>query len=400
MSDCNFDIESVARPAIEAVYAGRVEEVEKLMIAHPALATWRRSGTLLHRAATRDSIEMVDLLLRFGISVDAEEGDDDCGTPLLKAINVDKSEMVRYLLSRGANPNYKTCRFLIRAITGTKRNSLVIVKLLDASGADLNRVFRNDHTGHAMNALSTAIDWGKKDVEEYLRSRGCTLPDSATATAQSDVVDAEVITAPSKADIAHEYVFNYFKQHFGQPEKLSLIEIVPSGIPITIHCIPATRDRSVVTMFTTGMADVPMTVPAGMENYSRAELFIQLPADWKVRELGDPNWSWPQHWLRSMAQYPAHHQTWLGGPVTLVANDDPPRPIAPNCKFTTMLLMAERHLKLPDGAVIQFYRMFPLYTEERQLEIQQGLPALMNALDRASIPFIVDLNRRNVGLKA
>ena len=256
----------------------------------------------------------------------------------------------------------------------------------------------NQQTNEPMNALSTAIDWGRKDVEEYLRSRGCTLPGAATEAVSAEIVDAEAVSEPDHAENVHQQVLNYFQQHFGQPEILSLIEIVPSGIPITIHCIPATKDRPFVTLFTTGMADVPMTVPPGMEKYSRAELFMQLPADWKVRELGDPNWSWPQHWLRSMAQYPSNHGTWLGGPVTLVANDDPPRPIAPNCNFTTMLLMAERDLKLPEGVVIQLYRMFPLYTEERQLEIQRGVPALMNALDRASIPFIVDLKRRNVGL--
>ena len=61
-------------------------------------------------------------------------------------------------------------------------------------------------------------------------------------------------------------------------------------------------------------------VPEGAEEYSRAELYIQLPADWKYREYEDPNWGWPQEWLRSTAQHPSQHNSWLGGPVTLVAD--------------------------------------------------------------------------------
>lgn len=340
---------------------------------------------------------MVDLLLRFGLDINADESGDDCTTPLLDAISEDNPRMVKFLLLRGADPNYKTCRFVIRAITGAKHHSLENVKLLDAAGADLNRVFKNENSGRFMNALSTAIDWGKKDVEEYLRSRGCTLPSETLAEGPTDVVDAEVIGASGQPDVASDHVLNYFKQNFGPPESLSLIEIVPSGTPITIHCIPAAKEPPNVTLFTTGMASVTMTVAAGMEKYSRAELFIQLPADWKVRELGDPNWAWPQQWLRSMAQYPANNETWLGGPVTLVANGEPPRPLAPNCQCTTMLLMAERDIPLPNGETIQLYRLFPLYSEERELELRHGLPALMNAFDKANVSFIVDLNRKNVG---
>ena len=142
-----------------------------------------------------------------------------------------------------------------------------------------------------------------------------------------------------------------------------------------------------------------MTVPDGAEEYSRAELYIQLPADWEYRDYEDPNWGWPQHWLRSMAQYPQQHNPWLGGPVTLVANEDPPQPLAPNTKFTTLLLLADQSLVTDDGKKIWLYRMTPLYTEERQLEIDHGIPALLNAFDAHDIPMIVDMNRKNVGLQ-
>ena len=46
-----------------------------------------------------------------------------------------------------------------------------------------------------------------------------------------------------------------------------------------------------------------------------------------------------------------------------------------------------------------FYHVVPLYTEERELEIQSGLPALMLAFDALSLPFLIDIHRPNAALQ-
>jgi len=51
------------------------------------------------------------------------------------------------------------------------------------------------------------------------------------------------------------------------------------------------------------------------------------------------------------------------------------------------------------GEHLRFYRLVPRFTEERDLEIRQGLAPLMNAFDKESTPFIVDVRRKNVGVK-
>ncbi len=61
-----------------------------------------------------------------------------------------------------------------------------------------------------------------------------------------------------------------------------------------------------------------------------------------------------------------------------------------------MLLMAEVSTETTKGEKLRFYRLVPLYTEERNLEIRSGLAPLMNAFDKESTPFIVDLERKNV----
>ncbi|TWU56038.1 suppressor of fused domain protein [Rubripirellula reticaptiva] len=122
-------------------------------------------------------------------------------------------------------------------------------------------------------------------------------------------------------------------------------------------------------------------------------------ADWKFRDYEDSNWGWPQQWLRSMAQYPQQHDAWLGGSFALVANGEPPQPLASNTAFTTLLMLADQSLTNDTGDKIWLYCMTPLYTEERQLEIDEGIPALLNAFDAHDTPMIVDMNRKNVALE-
>ena len=89
-------------------------------------------------------------------------------------------------------------------------------------------------------------------------------------------------------------------------------------------------------------------------------MFVQLPADWPYKQLDDPQHTWPMRWLRSTAQYPAYHDTWLGGRYALVANDDPPQPLAPHLPFTCLLFLAEQSLVARDGRTMQRYRRMPL----------------------------------------
>lgn len=344
---------------------------------------FRNAKSWLDMAVESNRPEIIDYLLSLGCDINVGRVKFPDETPLFSALAEDNPQLVGFLLQRGADPTRR--KMVITAITGLNTNSLEMVKLLEQYGADVHEVYENQLTNQPMNALSAAIEWGKDDVASYLRSRGAVLPAATPKPANTSTLSAEVIA--------------YFAEHFGPVDPKALIEIVPTALPpIAIHVIPPSKDRNHVTLFTTGMSSEPMTVPdeEGADEFRFAEIFIQLPSDWKYQEVGDPNWGWPQHWLRSMAQYPHINETWLGGPVTLVANDDPPQPLAPNTKFTTLLLLAEHSFVSKDGKVIQLYRMSPLYTEERELEIREGIAALLQAFDKAGVPFVVDMSRPNV----
>jgi hypothetical protein len=62
-----------------------------------------------------------------------------------------------------------------------------------------------------------------------------------------------------------------------------------------------------------------------------------------------------------------------------------------------MLLLALKRFVRRDGQTVQLYQMTPLYTEERNLELREGIGGLMQAFDRHHVPFVVDVNRPNVG---
>ncbi len=116
-----------------------------------------------------------------------------------------------------------------------------------------------------------------------------------------------------------------------------------------------------------------MNVPSELSNYALAELFIELPGDWKF-ESPEAQWHWPVEWLRRIAQYPHDNNTCLGGPLTIIANDDPPKPLGPNTNFTSWLMIAENSFQRKDGETVQLYRVVPIYSDERELETPRRCP--------------------------
>jgi hypothetical protein len=59
-------------------------------------------------------------------------------------------------------------------------------------------------------------------------------------------------------------------------------------------------------------------------------------------------------------------------------------------------MIAEKSFQRTDGETVQLYRVFPIYTDERELEIREGTQELIRAFDRHDVPFIVDLDRPSV----
>ena len=126
----------------------------------------------------------------------------------------------------------------------------------------------------------------------------------------------------------------------------------------------------------------------------RAELFIQLPADWDCQNMEDDKWKWPFECLMRLAQYPFNNESYLGGPVSFVSFGDPAEKFVPGCDYTSLMLT--RHEVLPkfDGDQVTLYRVTPVFESERRYEEENGPAALMKLLEEKRVPRWVTLDRK------
>jgi len=199
---------------------------------------------------------------------------------------------------------------------------------------------------------------------------------------------------------SHDDIIQHMAQHYGPVQELALMEIVPAS-GIAVNVIPARAGQNPLILFTTGMSDRPQTVPAGQDEYRYTELFIRLPEDWPLAgdAFGKEENFWPIKWLKQIACYPHDNDTWLGGPFTIIANDEPPERLAPNTRLSCLMLLQERGdegtVRCRDRRAIALYSILPLYTEERDLERSKGIEALFNRLEAHRVSFVVDPKRVN-----
>jgi hypothetical protein len=336
--------------------------------------------TWLHLAAGRGHLAMVEALVQLGLDVN-----EPCGgnpeTPLHSAAWDGRVETAKWLLDHGAKvdavDNYGRTPLISAATDG----SVETVRLLLDSGADVHASYGQP----PVDAVATALSRGHTEVADLLRGRG-----AAKAPA---VVRAPDSSLPGQI-VAH------VEKHLGPVQAQALVEIVPAGIPISIHVASLRADPQSLTLFTTGMSDLAMKVPDGRDCSPYAELLIDLPRSWPLSHeaLKDANNYWPVEWLRRLAQY-AHGQGVCLADGDIVSNEEPPRPFASGTRQSCMLVLDDfslESMRSRDGRVVAFYRLVPLYREERDLYEARGVVPLLELFQKHRIGRNVDMKRPNV----
>lgn len=343
--------------------------------------------TWLAEAVHQGRTDIARQLIELGCQLNITSRTPDKTTPLETAVREADPAMVKLFLEHGADPNFGKPMVSATNVRDAKA-AYEIFRLLLEHGADVNRHYHWEHPEYAF----TALDHARTDeIRQLLLSYGAKT--SAQLYAEGESLQRSQQSIGETEHVPVDEVVAHFEKTVGPASKKSLIQIVPTGLPIGIHVIPPKGNRRHMTLFTNGLSAEPMQVPEGGEDYQYAELFIELPGDWKIKEVKDMHWAWPLYWLRKLAQYPHNADTWLGGPVTLIANEEPPQPLWPGSPFTALLLFAESSFQRSDGHTVQLYRVIPLYTSERQYELKHGLKRFMQALDKHEVPTIVDVNR-------
>lgn len=357
-------------------------------------------GTALHYTAYFGTREIAEYFVKSGIDINVRGGTYDA-TALTYAAEQGNIGVVKYLLELGAmiDLSHVLRNPLTRA--AEEGHSEVVSHLLDA-GADPHATYRIP-TGKLINALSIAEDNGHPEVASILKSRGCRRPvegvDVPLWEPSKAVVMEQNVDITSSAQIV-----DYMQVRFGPVDELGLLELFPvvDGMSVTINVIRPNEFHPYLVLFTNGMSDLPMTVPSGQEDWRYAELVIHLPVDWPhPRDVGpDSPWLWPVQWLRKMAYYPHLNKTWLGKPAAIVSSDEPPNPLGANTNQTCLLMVPDfanlgDPLQRDDGTKVHFFTVVPLYTEERDYELKNGMKAFFEQFIEHKVPMTVDVNRKS-----
>lgn len=377
--------ESKKTPGLErqlsrAIAWSDVAEVKRLCSCGYGFGQETPSGIpFLIKAIDEGSLEIVKVLIDSGFDINVLQLPANL-TPLSSAIMGERDDIVEYLLTRGADPNIG--RPIIGAINSSNIDrKLYYLQLLVKHGADLNKVF--DLFGSMENQF-TVLDWAKDEqVRSYLINNGAKRLGEIREGAADN----------SQKIVRSEAVLEFFGANFGAVDARKVAGAIPSIPSISIRLIEPTIEKNYFTVFTEGLSNFPMKCPGEMQEYAFAEVFVQLAPEWYTKARFGDKKDWISMWLLKIASYPLSTGDWLGGAATLIDNNQPPRPLVNELPFTSWLLLSENQVPCADGRVVQLYRAMPLFREEREYELREGLPALVRAMDRANVPLVLEPNR-------
>lgn len=213
---------------------------------------------------------------------------------------------------------------------------------------------------------------------------------------------------PPQGEEHIEAIGAHIERHLG-PVSGVFHEIISDLVHIDVHVVPATEQFPYLRLVTSGMSDLPMTVPdevdADVPRYM--ELMVTLPADWPISQdaFEDERNYWPVRLLKGLARLPHEYDTWLGFGHT-IPNGHPSEPYAPGVGFDGAIVLPPvttpedfAELALEDGKVITFMTIIPLYPEEMDLKLKKGAEALLDRFDAKNIQDVIEPGRTNVAKK-
>jgi hypothetical protein len=209
-------------------------------------------------------------------------------------------------------------------------------------------------------------------------------------------------------------IANHIERHLG-PVSGVYHEIISDKVHLDVYVVPPSADFPFYTLVTSGMSDRPMVVPPEANTDEAppfAELCILLPSDWNIpadsaqvaTAFEDENTYWPIRWLKMLARLPHEYGTWLGFGHT-IPNGEGAEPFADNTDLGCMLLLTAlslpeefQTLEISPDKTVQFYTLYPIYREEMELKMEQGVDALIDRFEVYDINDVLNLARPNTAV--
>ncbi len=211
---------------------------------------------------------------------------------------------------------------------------------------------------------------------------------------------------PAQGESHIEAISAHIERHLG-PISGVFHEIISDLVHIDVHVVPASEPFPYLRLVTSGMSDLPMTLPGGAPGSAYMELMVALPADWPISAdaFEDERNYWPVRLLKTLARLPHEYDTWLGFGHT-IPNGHPAEPYAPGVGFDGAIVLPPvtapegfGTLQLDDARTIEFMSIVPLYPEEMDLKLKKDAEALLDRFDAKNIQDVIVPGRVNVARK-
>ena len=193
----------------------------------------------------------------------------------------------------------------------------------------------------------------------------------------------------------------YIKENFGEFKEV-FHEIFSPDVHLDLVIVPPTDDDPYYKMVTMGMGAYAMNVPKDLKEYDleHAEMVFYLPKNWSIKSQDEKDY-WPLRYMKILGRLPLGMDTWLGYGHTIHGNEDM-SPFAENTELNSFVLLSACNLMyepldltLSSGKKINFYQMFPLYQEELDYKLENGLDALLDLFDEEDMLPVLNIKRRN-----
>lgn len=361
-----------------AVHNGHLDQVKAILQSYPHLLSMNVAGNTLLHIAVRHSkkIKLIKFLIDSGIDINTPMSDSS-DRPLHEAASKGFIDIAEWLLDHGADVDGCLTGGATPLLAAIKQDNLEMVKLLVSRGASTKIRIGNPPA----NFFDTAMMLGHVDIACFLKENS-----------------GEDFSKKSIYQISEKVEINAHLEKYLGREKNMVFSDAASGfkifsvINLKINCI---------TLLTNGMSDKEMTAPKGWEDYRYIELLIHLPINWplSIEELEKSKNSWPIDWLRMLADYPFENNRLLCS-EDIISNGDPVERFSSETELSCFLVLEEPSefgiLKTNSGKTIRFYELHPLYIEERDFFLSEGLEALLHRFEIYNVDRVIDPKRLNV----